>query len=99
MCSDLMLWSVNKHAIVVVVVEVVVVVVAAAVAVAVVAIAVAVAVAVVVCVISDRIKQWYRNRKDFVNTRNVPNIETLLHSAGGHQESRKAHQADNQNVW
>ena len=30
----------------------------------------------------DRIQQWYRNRKHFVDAHN---IETLLHSAAGHQ--------------
>ena len=53
-------------------------------------------VVVVVSFISDRIQQWYRNRKHFVVTRNAHNIETLLYSAGGHQESCKAHQAGNQ---
>ena len=38
---------------------------------------------VVVSFISNRIQQWYRNTKHFVNTRNAHNIETLLHSAGG----------------
>ena len=47
------------------------------------------------CFISDRIQQWCRNRKHFVNTRNAHNIETVLHSAGGPQGSRKAHQAGN----
>ena len=53
--------------------------------------------AVIVSFISGRI-QWYRNRKHFVNTRNAHNIKTLLLSAGGHQGSRKAHQAGN-HIW
>ena len=51
---------------------------------------------VVVSFISDRIQQWYRNRKTFCKYQYSHDIETLLHSAGGHQGSRKAHQADNQ---
>ena len=50
----------------------------------------------VVSFISDRIQQWYRNRKTFCKYQYSHDIETLLHSAGGHQGSRKAHQADNQ---
>ena len=46
---------------------------------------------------SNRIQQWYRNRKHFSNTRNAH--KTLLHSAGGHQGSRKAHQSGNQEKW
>ena len=53
---------------------------------------------VVVSFISHRIKQWYRNRKTFCKYQYSHDIETLLHSAGGHQGSRKAHQADNENV-
>ena len=49
----------------------------------------------VVRFITDRIPQGYRSRKHFVNTRNAHNIEPLLHSAGGHQGSHKAHQAGN----
>ena len=51
---------------------------------------------IVVSFISDRIQQWYRNRKTFCKYQYSHDIETLLHSAGGHQGSRKAHQADNQ---
>ena len=51
---------------------------------------------VVASFISDRIQQWYRNRKTFCKYQYSHDIETLLHSAGGHQGSRKA-QADNQN--
>ena len=43
--------------------------------------------------ISDRIQQWYRNRKHFGNTKMHM---TLKHSAGGHQGSQKAHQAGKQ---
>ena len=38
-------------------------------------------------------------KKNFVNTRNADNIETLLHSAGGHHGSSKAHQAGNQSYF
>ena len=82
--------------VVVVVVLVVVAAVAVAVAVAMAVVVVAVVVVVVVCFISDRIQQWYKNRKHYVNTRNAHNIETLLHSAAGHRGSREAHQAGNQ---
>ena len=54
---------------------------------------------VVVSFISDRIQQWYRNRKTFCKYQYSHDIETLLHSAGGHQGSRKAHQADNQVLY
>ena len=53
---------------------------------------------VVVSLISERIQHWYISRKHFVNTRNAHNIETLLHSAGGHRGSRKAHPAGNQKI-
>ena len=46
--------------------------------------------------ISDRVRQWFRNRKHFVNTRNAYDIKTLLHSVGGHKGSRKARRAGNQ---
>ena len=51
---------------------------------------------VVVSCISDRIQQCCRNRKTFCKYKYSQDIETLLYCAGGHQGSRKAHQADNQ---
>ena len=39
-----------------------------------------------------------QEQKHFVDTRNVHKIETLLHCAGGHQGSRKAHQAGSQKL-
>ena len=52
---------------------------------------------VVISLISDRIQQWYRNRKTFCKYQYSHDIETLLHSADGYQGTRKAHHADNQN--
>ena len=40
----------------------------------------------VVSFFSDRIQQWYRNRKTFCKYQYSHDIETLLHSAGGHQQ-------------
>ena len=52
-------------------------------------------VVVVVSFISDRIQQWYRSRKTFCKYQYSHDIDTLLHSAGGHQGRHKAHEADN----
>ena len=53
----------------------------------------------VVSFISDRIQQRYGNRRK-CKYQHSHDIDTLLHFAGGHQGSRKAHQADNQlAIW
>ena len=50
----------------------------------------------VVSFISDRLQQWCKNRKKINKYQYLHDIETLLHSLGGHQGSRKAKQTDNQ---
>ena len=53
------------------------------------------ALVVVVSFISHRIHQWYKNIKTFIKYQYSHGIVTLLHFAGGHRGSRKAHPADN----